>query len=82
MQIHHTVHGRLTLKDDCERQFWNAGAVSWTQELSIDLIDVVHEQLMSTIYEQSILPVDDTMADDLIVPEQLSCRWMSDESWC
>ena len=24
----HAVHGRLTLKDDCERQFWNAGAVS------------------------------------------------------
>ena len=61
MQIHRTVHGRLT---HCERQFWNAGAVSWTQELSID---VVHEQLISTIYEQSILPVDDTMAEDLIV---------------
>ena len=34
------------------------------RELSID---VVHEQLISTIYEQSILPVDDTMAEDLIV---------------
>ena len=31
------------------------------------LIDVVHEQLMSTIYGQSILPLDDTMAEDLIV---------------
>ena len=27
----HGVHGRFTLKDDCERQFWNAGAVSLTQ---------------------------------------------------
>ena len=24
----HTVHGRFTLKDDCERQVWNAGVVS------------------------------------------------------
>ena len=31
------------------------------------LIDVVHEQLISKIYEQSILPVDETMAEDLIV---------------
>ena len=30
-------------------------------------IDVVHEQLISTIYEQSILPLDDIMAEDLIV---------------
>ena len=37
------------------------------RELSIN---VVHEQLRSTIYEQSISPVDDTMAEDLIV----SCR--------
>ena len=34
------------------------------RELSID---VIHEQLVSTIYEQSISPVDDTMAEDLIV---------------
>ena len=34
------------------------------RELSID---VIHEQLISTIYEQSILPVDDTIAEDLIV---------------
>ena len=27
----HTVHGRFTLKDDCECQVWNAGAASWTQ---------------------------------------------------
>ena len=38
--------------------------VNSTRELSID---VVHEQLISTIYEQSILPLDDTMAEDLIV---------------
>ena len=37
------------------------------RELSIN---VVHEQLRSTIYEQSISPVDNTMAEDLIV----SCR--------
>ena len=24
----HTVHGRFTLKDDCERQVWNAVAAS------------------------------------------------------
>ena len=33
-------------------------------------MDVVHEQLISAIYEQSISPVDDTKAEDLIV----SCR--------
>ena len=27
----HAVHGRFTLKDECERQVWNAGAASWTQ---------------------------------------------------
>ena len=27
----HAVHGRFTLKDDCERQVWNAGAASQTQ---------------------------------------------------
>ena len=26
----HAVHGRFTLKDDCERQVWNAVAASWT----------------------------------------------------
>ena len=24
----HAVNGRFTLKDDCERQVWNAGAAS------------------------------------------------------
>ena len=58
--------------------------VNSKRELSID---VVLEQLIGTIYEKSISPVDDTMAEDLIVScrtqwsEQLSCRWMSDESW-
>ena len=37
------------------------------RELSID---VVREQLISTIYEQSISPVDDTVVEDLTV----SCR--------
>ena len=27
----HAVHGRFTLKDDGERQVWNAVAASWTQ---------------------------------------------------
>ena len=68
----HAVHGRFTLKDDYERQVWNAGAASQRfvyskREISID---VVHELLRSTIYEQSISPVDDTMTEDLIV----SCR--------
>ena len=41
------------------------------RELKRELtIDIVHEQLRSTIYEHSISPVDDTMAEDLIV----SCR--------
>ena len=44
--------------------------VNSKRELSID---VVHEQLISTIYEQSISAVDDTMAEDLIV----SCRTRS-----
>ena len=39
------------------------------RELSID---VVHEQLISTIYEQSILPVDDTMAEDFLYTVVLS----------
>jgi len=41
--------------------------VNSKRELSID---VVHEQLTSTIYEQNISPVDDTMTEDFIV----SCR--------
>ena len=57
----HAVHGRFTLKDDCERR---GRFVNSKRELSID---VVHEQLRSTIYEQGISPVDDTMAEDLIV---------------
>ena len=50
----------------CSKRFDHGSqAASWTQrELSID---VVHEQLRSTIYEQGISPVDDTMAEDLIV---------------
>ena len=34
------------------------------RELSID---VLHEQLRSTVYEQGISQVDDAMAEDLIV---------------
>ena len=75
----HAVHGRFTLK----KRLFASGLerrgrfVNSKRELSID---VVHERLISTIYEQSISPVDDTMAEDLIVScrtrlsEQLSCR--------
>ena len=57
------VHGRFTLKDDCERQFWNEPF----RELKETTNDVVHEQIMSTIYEQRVIPIDDTMAEDMIV---------------
>ena len=30
-------------------------------------IDLIHEQLTTTIYDQSIIPIDDTIAEDLIV---------------
>ena len=46
----HTVHGRFTLKDDCERQV-PGRFVNSKRELSIDL---VHEQLISTIYEEKV----------------------------
>ena len=46
------------------------GSLRELKERIIDPCIVVHEQLRSTIYEQSISPVDDTMAEDLIV----SCR--------
>ena len=59
----YVVHGRFTLKDDCERHFWN----EQFRELKERINDVVHKQLMSTIYQQSIIPIDDTMAEDLIV---------------
>ena len=65
----HAVHGRFTLKDDCERQAVERRGRSVNSKRGLS-IDVVHEQLISTIYEQSISPVDDTMAEDLIV----SCR--------
>ena len=62
----HAIHGRFTLKDDCEPSGLERRGrfVNSKRELSID---AVHEQLRSTIYEQSISPVDDTMAEDLIV---------------
>ena len=52
------------------------------RELEERINDVVHEQLMSTIYEQSMTPIDDTIAKDLIVScctrsEQLSC-WLGE----
>ena len=38
--------------------------VNSKRELTIDLI---HEQLTTKIYDQSIIPTDDTLAEDLIV---------------
>ena len=46
----HAIQGRSTLKDECERQFWNGPF----RELKERINDVVHEQSMTTIYEQSI----------------------------
>ena len=63
----HAVHGKFTLKDDSASRLERRDRfVNSKRELSID---VVHEQLRSTIYEQGISPVDDTstMAEDLIV---------------
>ena len=89
--LHTNLPTRRSRKVHTKRWLWASGLerrgrfVNSKRELSID---VVHEQLISTIYEQSISPVDDSMAEDLIVScrtqgsEQLSCRWMSDESWC
>ena len=37
----HTVHGRFTLKDNRERQFWNEPF----RKLKESINDVVHEQL-------------------------------------
>ena len=44
------------------------------RELSID---EVHEQLISTIYWQTISPVDDNRAEDLRVSE--ANNWVADE---
>ena len=47
---------------------------------------LLRELSIDVVHEQSISPVDDTMAEDLIVSrhsqrsEQLSCRLMADES--
>ena len=46
----HAIQGRSTLKDECERQFWNGPF----RELKERINDVVHEQSMTTIYKQSI----------------------------
>ena len=44
-QTQYAVHGRFTLKDDCERQFWN----EQLRELKERINDVVHEQLAQFI---------------------------------
>ena len=58
----HAIQGRSTLKDECERQFWNGPF----RELKARINDVVHKQSMSPIYEQIMIPTDDTMTKDLI----------------
>ena len=44
----HATQGRSTLKDKCERQYWNGPFC----ELKERIYDEVHEQSSSTIYEQ------------------------------
>ena len=44
----HATQGRSTVKDKCERQFWNGPFC----ELKERIYDEVHEQSPSTIYEQ------------------------------
>ena len=46
--------------------FRTLGPFREVKEIIIDRCSM-HEQIISTIYEQSILPVDDIMAEDLIV---------------
>ena len=48
----HAIQGRSTLKDECERQFSNG----LFRELKERINDVVREQSMTTIYEQSMIP--------------------------
>ena len=57
------VHTRSTQKVECERRFWNGSF----RELKEKINDVVHEQLMNTSYELSIIPINDSLAEDLIV---------------
>ena len=47
----------------CERYFWDGPF----RDLKERINDVVHEQSVSTICEQGMIPVDDTLAKDLIV---------------
>ena len=79
----HAVHGGFTLKDDCERQVWNAGAASWTQRENHDRCSTwaINNHNLWAKYFTSLRHY---IAEDLIVScrtqwsEQLSCRWMSD----
>ena len=57
------VHTRSTQKVECERRFWNGSF----RELKEKINDVVHEQLMNTSYELSIIPINDSLAEDLVV---------------
>ena len=79
----HAVHGGFTLKDDCERQVWNAGAASWTQRENHNRCSTwaINNHNLWAKYFTSLRHY---IAEDLIVScrtqwsEQLSCRWMSD----
>ena len=62
----HAVHGRFTLKDNCERKFWNEPFRKLKESIN-DVVTNMSSYIMSTIYEQSITAIDDTMAEDLIV---------------
>ena len=65
----HAVHGSLTLKVTVSVSFGIPGSFHELKERIIDRCARSTQAILltSTIYEQSILPVDDTMAEDLIV---------------
>ena len=47
----------------CQRYFWDGPFHGLKERIN----DVVHEQSVSTICEQGMIPIDDTLAKDLIV---------------
>ena len=72
------VHGRSTLKDDCEHQFWNGPFREFKER-----INDVHEQLTSTIYEQSIsccTRSNKAVPDESTIPDVNKWKSMSEGS--
>lgn len=72
------VHGRSTLKDDCGHQFWNGPFREFKER-----INDVHEQLTSTIYEQSIsccTRSNKAVPDESTIPDVNKWKSMSEGS--